>query len=156
MTHHHSFCEISIINLAMVHLVFFLFAAHTERTGNPLTVVLNHAISCINATIAHILPGLIKQRYNPGLLQSLFMAPFSAVVLYKFYLYQEKSLKAVLICVLFGSAYGHGIALLLPLKLTAMGILNELGFLIWSLTALILFPAVATRVLNPVVLKKGD
>ncbi|KAL3935330.1 MAG: hypothetical protein SGBAC_009129 [Bacillariaceae sp.] len=121
---------ITIINLVEVHLVFYLFATYTERTGNPLPAVLSHSISCLNAAMAHIMPGLLKQSYNPGLLQSLFMAPLSAAVLYKFYLYQEKSLKAVLICILFGSAYGHGIALLLPLKLCAMGILNEFGFFI--------------------------
>ncbi|KAL3902602.1 MAG: hypothetical protein SGILL_010770 [Bacillariaceae sp.] len=139
---------ITYINVLQVHVFFGLYAWYAEKTGNPLLAVLNNSLSALNALMGHILPAVFKQAYNPGLLQSIFMAPIAIRVIHKYYQYTGKSGMAVVLCVIFGSVYGHVIMLLLPVKLVNMGYFADTGYLLWTTGAAAFYPVFANAVLG--------
>lgn len=139
---------ISIINLVQVHVFFAVYAHWSATTGNPLYAALTHGLMATNSVMAHIVPATLSGQYNPGLAQSIFMmAPFSIFVLYQYYQYQGYHLPSLLVCLVFGSVWGHAISLAVPLILVGKGILNEWGYLLWTSAASILFPVVAGKLL---------
>ena len=86
-----------------------------------------YGLCFVNAFVAHGLIGVLQQAYNPGLFQSIvLMIPISAYVLRL--VHQQHGMKILICCLLFGSVWGHGICLLLPMKLWSLGYINEYLF----------------------------
>mmetsp|Transcript_39321 Transcript_39321/g.81647 ORF Transcript_39321/g.81647 Transcript_39321/m.81647 type:complete len:94 (-) Transcript_39321:1270-1551(-) len=90
------------------------------------------------------------------------MAPLSGLVVYRYcFQYcpssanQLSSIKALLLCLVFGGPWGHGFCLLLPLRLFHLEYLNELGFILWSAVFLCSYALVVSRLL-PSSLGKGS
>lgn len=139
---------ITYINLIQVHLFFGIYARRAEMTQDALFVALTHGLCAANAALAHIMPAVLTQSYNPGLAQSLFMAPCSIQVLYKYYLYCDRKVAPIIACAVFGTVWGHGLCLLVPLKLVSIGVFGELGFVLWASALLVIYPLLAKALLG--------
>ena len=153
---------ITIINLVHVHLSFGFMAVLFEQTGNPIFGVLSSSLSFVNGFGMHLVPALTKHTYNPGAAQSVLMAPLSGWVVYKYCFdycssstssqsssSTSTSIKALIICLVFGGPWGHGLCLLLPLRLFHLGYLNEWGFTLWAAVFLASYALLASRILPP-------
>lgn len=143
---------VTAINLVQVYWQFSYYAHLGETRQQPLYSALIHAVCAFNAIGGHLLPALLSGTYNPGCAQSLFMLPYSLYALRQYYLFTNKSIGWVAVCVFYGSVYMHGLSLALPAKLLSMGMFfggedskdtyGVLGYLIWAVTMATIFPAI--------------
>ena len=89
--------------------------------------------------------------YNPGLVQSLFMAPIGAAYLYTATKHHQYGWLALLGCLLFGGPVGHGLFLLVPLRLLTQRAIGHAIFAVWLLTGLVAVPLLISTLLQCVV-----
>ena len=139
----------TIVNLLHVYVIFSYMAIKYEQTWNPIYIGLCYSMMFFNALAGHVVPCLVSQIYNPGCVQSfMMMVPVSIYVLYQYYQYSctnkfmyQHVVKSMVVCIVFGSFYFHGLALFLPVLLVSNGYLDEnFGFTIWCATLLFCFP----------------
>lgn len=83
----------------------------------------------MNEMMAHTLPALVTQHYNPGVLQSVLMLVPTGLLFIRQVLqkYHGHGKLMVIESLIFGGPIGHGICLLLPLKLLSTGIVDMVG-----------------------------
>lgn len=97
----------------------------SEKTGNFIPSAFFWGLAAFNALMAHVLPMMLRG-YNPGSMQSLIMGPLGLYALFKFS--ENYGLFVVLLGLIYGGPIGHGLFLLMPLRLVRMGVINEWVF----------------------------
>lgn len=127
----------TIINTFVVWIAFPMCAWEGESSMNFIPSAFCWGLATFNALMAHVMP-MMMHGYNPGAIQSLIMGPLGLYALFK---YSEKyGLFVVLLGLIYGGPIGHGLFLLMPLKLVKRGIINEWGFSLIFLIGVVLVP----------------
>ncbi|CAM9242615.1 unnamed protein product [Discosporangium mesarthrocarpum] len=125
---------LTIINVCIVSVFFSVMAYVSDKRKNYVGSSFAWSIAFANSIMGHLVPWLLLGKYNPGAFQSLFMCPISAFVLWRILKHHGTLTRAAVI--FFGSVWGHGVAMMLPLVLVAKGILTEFEYLLWVVVAL--------------------
>ena len=133
--------EITIINVVLVWFGFPLSGFYAERFHDYIPAALCWGLATCNAIGAHILPMLLSGTYNPGAVQSLFMAPVGVYFLHEILCIHGPL--AVAASLFFGSLVAHAGCILLPIKLIRDGVIPADVYILWMVAGMALPVAAA-------------
>mmetsp|Transcript_5065 Transcript_5065/g.8853 ORF Transcript_5065/g.8853 Transcript_5065/m.8853 type:complete len:237 (+) Transcript_5065:68-778(+) len=124
---------VTVLNMTVAWIGFPIAAWRLEALRHDLAASFAWAYATFNGVFGHLLPSLLKG-YNPGSAQSLLMVPIGVYFLRKIKRKNKQhGIWVMVASVMYAGPFGHGLGLLVPIKLFNKGRVNEVVFTIWML-----------------------